>query len=430
MTAVVGILNKQAVALAADSAVTIDGASGKKIYNRALKIFTLSKHHPVGVMIFNSATFMAIPWETIIKAYRKQLGTTSFQTVKAYQENFIQFLHDKNFFTDEVFQKAYLGNLFQAVVNSLYNEAVKNPNPPLPAQEAAKNVRILALLEQQTDNWLVNLNANPNTYSEFANYSFADFTAFFDVTFASIIDGIFTPKGLNLSVGLRDKIKNAFYEFIKKWEVASTYTGLIFVGYGVDEIFPHLIPLNISFGIQTRLRYFIDDARAAHITHETHGAIRPFAQIDVISTILSGVDPHLENIFNTNVQATLTKFNQLLLNAIGNSNPALTAQLQALDLNVLVEEFKKKNNETKQSIYINPLMNAVSALSKEDLAEMAESLIYLTYLKRRMTNAEESVGGPVDVAIISKGDGFIWIKRKHYFRPELNQHFFDNYLNS
>jgi len=34
-------------------------------------------------------------------------------------------------------------------------------------------------------------------------------------------------------------------------------------------------------------------------------------------------------------------------------------------------------------------MDAVSKLSKEDLSEMAESLIYLTYLKRRITFAEE-----------------------------------------
>jgi hypothetical protein len=69
-------------------------------------------------------------------------------------------------------------------------------------------------------------------------------------------------------------------------------------------------------------------------------------------------------------------------------------------------------------------MSAINTLSKEDLAEMAESLIYLTYLKRRFTFTEESVGGPVDVAIITKGDGFIWIKRKHYFRPDLNPHYF------
>ncbi len=39
----------------------------------------------------------------------------------------------------------------------------------------------------------------------------------------------------------------------------------------------------------------------------------------------------------------------------------------------------------------------------------------------------ETVGGPIDVVVISKGDGFVWIKRKHYFKPELNPHFFSNY---
>lgn len=38
------------------------------------------------------------------------------------------------------------------------------------------------------------------------------------------------------------------------------------------------------------------------------------------------------------------------------------------------------------------------------------------------------VGGPIDVAVISKGDGLIWIKRKHYFDRDLNQHFFSNYF--
>jgi hypothetical protein len=30
------------------------------------------------------------------------------------------------------------------------------------------------------------------------------------------------------------------------------------------------------------------------------------------------------------------------------------------------------------------------------------------------------VGGAVDVAVISRGDGFVWLKRKHYFSQELN----------
>ena len=43
MTAEVAILNSSAIAIAADSAVTI--GRGRKIYNSAIKVFTLSKSH-------------------------------------------------------------------------------------------------------------------------------------------------------------------------------------------------------------------------------------------------------------------------------------------------------------------------------------------------------------------------------------------------
>src|SRR5580658_2478290 len=98
MTAVVGILNKQAVAIAADSAVTISGANGRKIFNKANKVFTLSKRHPVGIMIYNSASFMATPWETIIKIYRRQLKDKSFATVRDYQDDFISFMRLREYY--------------------------------------------------------------------------------------------------------------------------------------------------------------------------------------------------------------------------------------------------------------------------------------------------------------------------------------------
>ncbi len=58
---------------------------------------------------------------------------------------------------------------------------------------------------------------------------------------------------------------------------------------------------------------------------------------------------------------------------------------------------------------------------------MAESLVTITSLKRKFTLEAETVGGPIDVAVISKGDGFIWIKRKHYFEASSNPQFFANY---
>ena len=73
MTAEVAILNRSAVALAADSAVTISSQSSAKVYNTVNKLFTLSKFHPVGIMIYGNADYMSVPWETIIKLYRENL---------------------------------------------------------------------------------------------------------------------------------------------------------------------------------------------------------------------------------------------------------------------------------------------------------------------------------------------------------------------
>ena len=78
--------------------------------------------------------------------------------------------------------------------------------------------------------------------------------------------------------------------------------------------------------------------------------------------------------------------------------------------------------------FIQPVIRIVEGLPKSELAEMAESLVNLTSLRRHVTPDMETVGGPIDVAVISRGDGFIWIKRKHYFQPELNRHFFSNYF--
>ncbi|SFQ56282.1 hypothetical protein [Parafilimonas terrae] len=430
MTAVVGILNKQGVAIAADSAVTITGTNGKKILNKANKVFTLSKYHPVGVMVYNSATFMMTPWETIIKVYRKQLKDKFFSTLKEYQNDFIDFLRSKSFFTNTDEEKLLLFNFIQTVINTVRNEVI-NQNKILHDNPTDDNKnQLLQLIENRTDEYINQFTASPNFCDDFADYPFDEFEAFIADFFSIVIETSYTNLGYTISNELENKLKHLAHVFLKTKESLTNYTGLIFTGFGEDEIYPSLIPVDISFSIGNRLRYYIEENRAATISTANNGAICPFAQTDVIDTILRGIDPSLDNIYLNNFNSLFNRYNQEILNLIGGTNPILTAQIQALDIQTVVNEYSKMNEQIKRENYISPLMNAVSSLAKEDLAEMAESLIYLTYLKRRITFAEESVGGPVDVAIISKGDGFIWIKRKHYFDPKLNQHFFDNYFNN
>jgi hypothetical protein len=80
MTAEIAILNRRAVALSADSAVTISQTG--KIYNSADKIFELSTAVPLGLMVYNSLDYMGIPLDVVIKSFRDRKGADgSFSNV-------------------------------------------------------------------------------------------------------------------------------------------------------------------------------------------------------------------------------------------------------------------------------------------------------------------------------------------------------------
>lgn len=94
MTAEIAVMNRIGVALAADSAVTLAGGEGK-IYTSADKLFQLSKVAPVGVMVYGNTNLAGVPWETIIKTFRRELGDKTFGNLEGYVHGLIRFLSAK-----------------------------------------------------------------------------------------------------------------------------------------------------------------------------------------------------------------------------------------------------------------------------------------------------------------------------------------------
>src|SRR3546814_514055 len=96
MTAEIAVLNKSAIALAADSAVTVEqfykGEIREKVYNSANKLFTLSKYNPVGVMVYNTMTLGGVPWETLLKIFRQKLNNDSLPDIEAYSINLFDYM--------------------------------------------------------------------------------------------------------------------------------------------------------------------------------------------------------------------------------------------------------------------------------------------------------------------------------------------------
>jgi hypothetical protein len=128
MTAEIAIMNKEAIAIAADSAVTSREERGTKIFTSANKIFALSKYHPIGIMIYGNSNFMDVPWETIIKIYRNKLGKKDFDTLKEYADDFINFLSKENLFPESEQEKYFQEKVyicFYSIKNDIEQEVEK-----------------------------------------------------------------------------------------------------------------------------------------------------------------------------------------------------------------------------------------------------------------------------------------------------------------
>ena len=63
------------------------------------------------------------------------------------------------------------------------------------------------------------------------------------------------------------------------------------------------------------------------------------------------------------------------------------------------------------------------AMPIKDAIDVAEFLVELTSKSSRYTPGAATVGGPVEIAAITKHEGFKWVKRKYYFTQDLNPEF-------
>lgn len=105
-------MNSLGVALASDSAATVNNGEGGKVFNTADKLFMLSKRHPVGVMVYENAAILGVPWETIIKMFRRQLDSKPFANLEDYGRALIAYLdNNEQLFPPALQDRFYLRSL-------------------------------------------------------------------------------------------------------------------------------------------------------------------------------------------------------------------------------------------------------------------------------------------------------------------------------
>lgn len=423
MTAEVAVLNRHAVALAADSAVTITGARGNKIYNAANKVFALSKREPVGIMVYGNAEFMGVPWETIIKVYRAELGDRYFPKLDDYYCNFLDFLGADDDMFDSGAQLKHVedtaNGMFQAVREMIRTriDAVTKAQPQGVGTAEIASLQAATIAE---------------FYKQFAAAPLAKgFDAEHERTVRELYTGAIDKSMatvfqlLPLSEDSKNQLRDCIIFVLTRNISVSGESGVVISGFGRKEHFPVLRSCTVQVRMVNRLKH------AAYASVDGgNPSIVPFAQTDAVKHFVEGVDPKHSIQSTRLVRKALDGLKQDVLNSLDMSEGDRKAASDEWGemASQRLREFSEAAIVSRTTTYIHPLMEVIAILPKDELAAVAEALVNITSLRRKMSMGEETVGGPIDVAVISKGDGLIWMKRKHYFRPELNHHFFENYF--
>ena len=412
MTALVGVLNKRGAAIAADSAMTVFGNGSSKIYNNEQKIFPLSDKNPVGVMICNNLNFLTTPWALIFELYRNQRGDKKFSSLTGYIEDFIEFIsqmkslqtrEEKNFYYRSDFNN--LLDAFRSIYSDKCDEEVDKelvfPGDELSRtcyahtfellKEAIYEDEILPLLKNFTIDKFFNEVVKPN--KEFFDEERKQFPRMKDEEWDTL-----------LKYYHRHLINDDFNPPLG--------TEIIFVGYGDDDIFPASQRLFVSGMVGDKIKYKIEEI--SKISHMGSAEIRPFAQTDVMITLMKGISPQLDQEYR---DATIELEESVIddISALLEKEkvaPKIIKKVKDLSYEKVHEKYIDRIDNYIHENFVSGVLNALEFFNLEEMAKMAENLIAVTNLQRHISSSEESVGGPIEVAIITKTGGFKWIK--HY----------------
>lgn len=421
MTAEIALLNRSAIALAADSAVTI----GNKVYNSSNKLFMLSKYHPIGIMIYSKADFMDYPWEVLIKLFRKKLSNLKFSTLEEYTTYFLSSLESNEIFTDEVQRKFFektIFNYYYKIVGRI-NNTVKAAFEQDKTIKESEVVRVIDYILKSEKDKL----DSAKIFIGYSDEDISNISLNYKDNMLRLISIVLQK--LPLDDDHKHLLVDIASNLIYKLPQLIGHTGVVIAGFGDEEIFPSLFAFEI-FGIfNNKLLY--RKSNHANIGLDNRATIVPFAQSEMVASFMEGCDPDYDKTIHTFLEKIFTDLPSIISNAIYKKGSikkdALKTQLEG-EFNKIFNNFNKNIDDFQYKTYIEPIIDGVASLPLDELASMAESLVNLTSFKRRVSlNQSDTVGGPIDVAVISKGDGFIWVKRKHYFKQDLNNHFFENY---
>jgi len=422
MTAESAVMNKLGVALAADSAVTASSRGADKVYSSSDKLFQLSDTAPVAIMKSGNADFLGMPWEVLINVYRQQLGEATFPRLADYASDFFRFVSkfvrtNATIFPRSV-QDAWVEIFVENLLENIRDEANERYEGDKWEAPDQSNKNMLPVIHEVAAEFLKEKRQDSKLHRFGAATAHA-LRAKHAKTVKKAIKDYFD--GFSLSA-IPDKTRRLLEQLVFESIARANFdsgdaTNIVLAGFGEEEYLPAYLKYAVDGWADNKLRHYRDEE--GRISPEKSGDVGLFGQHGPALAVVMGVSlqylPYMRKYVDEFVEKTTKSFarvtgHKYVDRETKKLNAAVEKQHEAL-IKKIIEYFEEVGDEFE---------NAVGHLPKSELAAAAETLVNITKFSQRVSAEQETVGGPVDVALITKVDGFVWVKRKQYFPAKLN----------
>ena len=281
MTSEVCVMNRLAVVLAADSATTVtswsDRGKEERYFKGANKIFQLSTHHPVGMMVFNSADLLKVPWEVVLKQFRSNLERKSFNSLEGYAAEFFAFLNASTpLFPAQVQKEYFLENARTAAIRPLL--MIHRNEDGGEQRRAAVEAAVVARREE-----LSKLPFAPGIDEGHVT----EIVAGWREELVAMLQDWQEPLSLTYPSELPSLADLGMQAMFKVPSDFVGTTGLVFAGFGDHEIFPAMVEYE-SCGMIAG-RHVSREVSRAFIDHDIPAWLSAFAQTSMSDTFSLGL---------------------------------------------------------------------------------------------------------------------------------------------
>jgi hypothetical protein len=451
MTSQIALLNHLGVALASDSVVSFD--SGRN-YSTVNKIFSLAGRQPVGIMICGSARYNPgdVAWERVIGLFRQHIGDKELPELNDYVNEFQRFVttHEvlnsprKNdlriqedlieLFTnrivtaasarEEMLSSSQLSDLpeYLPEVGDYFSEAIESRIDWL------DQWRTNEMKEKTSDDeWMNHLYTIKKKHQKNAKEASEHFV-----------------KRHNCSKS-RKKMEDLFVYHLASWG-HDTYwksgSTVVFVGFGENQITPELTQMNVGANVNgdsfaniefhvIRPREDYDDyGKLASKIEEESGIKRwsgsammtPFAVKNEIQNILNGIhEDSAHTLREVMPRYILDMIRKELLELLEETEGVGKVTINRVT--TLFDENTKRltkgiSKEVRVGIHNTKMKRrerfrfVTARVPMKEMSSFARTLVSLEAQIAHYSKDRKIVGGPIDLATITKEDGFLWVDTK------------------